>query len=145
MTHPIGIICGKGSQSHLYSLWIKAVCTIFGWWTADEATVGGAGMLDEESAGFRSLLGSWFGRLLSLPLVSWSATWLGAEAVGEEVMSMASGADVDADVDMVTASAGTGTTRVPIDPSSSSVGGYFCACWRKPSRGYSFRLRRLTR
>lgn len=85
---------------------------------ADDA-VGGAGMLDDESAGFRSLpWGSGFNRLLGLPLVSRSATWLEAEAAGEEVTSMASGADA-VDADMVMASAGIGTTRVPIDPSGS--------------------------
>lgn len=36
--------CIEGSSSMLYSLWMKAVWTILGWWTAAAAVAGGAGM-----------------------------------------------------------------------------------------------------
>lgn len=49
-----------GIRTHLYSLWIKAVWTILGWWTAGAAAAGICAAAAEADTVDRCVLGSAF-------------------------------------------------------------------------------------
>lgn len=103
-------LLGAASIAHLYSLWMNAVWTIFGWWTAAAAAAGAAGIVTEG-------LGSVGEVFLRSPLASGSCLVEGEE----EVISIGSPGD-GADIWIVGVGVGIGTIRFDVRSAWPSAG-----------------------